>query len=161
MTPPRLRLTAGILTDAQAFLTSRGADGAEGTGLIAAAAGADDWWEATFFIAPEQCAVTGPHGCSVEVTESGKDQLVAALPAGHLYLARVHSHPGAAFHSRTDDANPALTHVGALSIVVPYFGLGLRRGLHACAVYLLEESRRWQELPPGAQRRRWLVGPDG
>lgn len=161
MTPLRLRLTAGVLVELEMFLTDRGADGAEGTGLIAAAAGADDWWEAAFFLAPDQRAVTEPYDCSVEVTDTGKDQLVAALPAGHLYLARAHSHPGEAFHSRTDDANPALTHLGSLSIVVPYFGLGLRRGLDACAVYRHEESRRWQELPPGAQRRRWLVGPDG
>lgn len=161
MTLLRLRLTTGVLADVATFLTDRGADGAEGTGLIAAAAGADDWWEAAFFIAPDQRAVTEPHGCSVEVTDTGKEQLVAALPAGHVYLARVHSHPGEAFHSRTDDANPALTHLGALSIVVPYFGLGLRRGLDACAVYRLEDSRRWQALPAGAQRRRWLVGPDG
>src|SRR5271165_7512417 len=61
---------------------------------------------------------------------------------GWRYLARVHNHPVAAFHSRTDDANPALSHEGAISIVVPYFGLGLRRGLAACAVYRLTAGTR-------------------
>ena len=69
-----------------------------------------------------------------------------AAALGQLYLARVHSHPGEAFHSATDDANPALTHTGALSIVVAYFGLGLRHGLDACAVYRLDEGR-WRALP--------------
>lgn len=159
MTPLRLRLTDRVLSDVEAFLTDRGADGAEGTGLIAGRPSDDGWWHSAFFFAPDQRAAVERHGCSVEVTDTGKNQLVAALPAGHLYLARVHSHPGEAFHSRTDDVNPALTHVGALSIVVPYFGLSLRRGLDACAVYRLDDRRRWQELPFGPDRAGWLVGP--
>src|SRR6266567_1599435 len=68
----------------------------------------------------------------------------------------VHSHPAAAFHSPTDDANPALSHEGAVSVVVPYFGLGLRRGLAACAVYRLSAGR-WRPLPAGADRDRWVI----
>ncbi len=154
----RVRLPSGVLDNIEAFLTDRGSFGAEGTGLVACrvATDKDGWWEASRFIIPDQRAQVGPFGCSVEVTESGKTQLAAALGPDELYLVRVHSHPVEAFHSPTDDTNPALTHSGALSVVVPYFGLGLRRGVGACAVFRLEEQR-WVELPQGPVRDRWLV----
>jgi hypothetical protein len=44
-----------------------------------------------------------------------------------------------------------LTHNGALSVVVPYFGLGLRHGLNACAVFTYSAGT-WQELPAGPTR---------
>ena len=72
------------------------------------------------------------------------------------FVARIHSHPGEAFHSDTDDRNPVTTFDGALSIVVPYFGLDQRHGLEACAVYRRTHGE-WRELPPGPQRDRWLV----
>ena len=136
----QLRIGAAVLRDAEEFLTDRGADGLEGTGLVAF--GPDgDGWRAEMFVAPEQRGQRAELGCWVEVTERGKRELAARLPAGCRYLARVHSHPAAAFHSPTDDANPALSHEGAVSVVVPYFGLGLRRGLAACAVYRLTAGR--------------------
>ena len=107
-------------------------------------------------MAPEQRGQRAELGCWVEVTERGKRELAVRLPAGCRYLARVHSHPAAAFHSPTDDANPALSHEGAVSVVVPYFGLGLRRGLAACAVYRLTAGR-WRSLPAGADRDRWVI----
>jgi hypothetical protein len=106
-------------------------------------------------VVPDQRPVRTGLGVSVEVTRQGQIDLALALGADELYVARIHSHPGEAFHSPTDDANPALTHDGALSIVVPYFGLGLRRGLDACAVLRLERGR-WRNLPAGAQREQWL-----
>lgn len=151
----QLRIGAAILREAEQFLTDRGADGQEGTGLVAFGRNGDHW-RADSFVAPEQRGQRAELGCWVEVTEQGKRELAVRLPAGCRYLARIHSHPAQAFHSRTDDANPALTHEGAISIVVPYFGLGLRRGLAACAVYRLT-VRRWGPLPTGSERDRWVV----
>lgn len=37
-------------------------------------------------------------------------------------LAQVHSHPGRAYHSDTDDAFPIVTTLGGLSLVIPNFG---------------------------------------
>jgi len=37
---------------------------------------------------------------------------------------QVHSHPGAAFHSATDDRYPIINTPGFLSLVIPEFGLG-------------------------------------
>jgi hypothetical protein len=86
------------------------------------------------FFAPDQRAGEYPT-CWVEVTSAGKRELALALGRDERWLARIHSHPFEAFHSTTDDANPGLTAEGAISIVVPYFGLGLRRGLDACALF--------------------------
>ena len=151
----QLRIGVAVLRDAEEFLTDRGADGLEGTGLVAF--GPDgDGWRAEMFVAPEQRGQRAELGCWVEVTERGKRELAVRLPAGCRYLARVHSHPAAAFHSPTDDANPALSHEGAISVVVPYFGLGLRHGLDVCAIYRLTAGR-WRSLPAGADRDRWVI----
>ena len=39
-----------------------------------------------------------------------------------LLLVQLHSHPGRAYHSETDDAYPIVATLGGLSIVIPNFG---------------------------------------
>lgn len=171
---PTVWVTSELLETARAFFEERGSHGLEGTALIAAhlpvgAVGAEasdagdaNSWEALPYVVadtlvvPEQHATPVPYA-SVTVTDRGNMQIASALRADQRYVARIHSHPGTAFHSRTDDNNPALTHQGALSIVVPFFGLGLRRGLHACAVYV-RQGTRWVEAPAGTSRRETVVG---
>jgi hypothetical protein len=135
-----------MLDEARAFFEDQGAVGCEGTAMIAAAIDRI----ADRLIIPDQVSTPAPR-CSVEVTARGKLELAAALGADERLVARIHSHPAGAFHSPTDDANPALTFEGALSIVVPFFGLGLHRGLNACAIYQYA-ARRWVPLPPGPRR---------
>ena len=106
-------------------------------------------------VIPEQRAGQVP-SCWVEVTYQGKLQLAVALGRDETYVARIHSHPAEAFHSATDDKNPGLTNHGALSIVVPFFGLGLRRGLDTCAVYRLG-SDGWTHLDAGSTRAAVLA----
>lgn len=135
-----------VLEEARLHLEDSGVVGVEATGLMVA--GGDR--VASHVIFPDQRAGRSPC-CWVQVTERGKAELALALGPADRYVARIHSHPGYAFHSLTDDRNPALRYEGALSIVVPYFGLGLRAGLQACSVYV-RQSRRWIELAPGPQR---------
>ena len=145
-----LTIPASILDAARTFLENRGSVGCEGIGMIAASGST-----ATRIVFPDQRATRMP-ACRVEVTEPGKLALAAALGSDERYAARIHSHPGLAFHSPLDDANPAITHDGAISIVVPFFGLGLRHGLGACAVYV-RDRQRWVALPPGRDRDRVVV----
>lgn len=154
MSTYRIECAVGALADAEAFFLDRGTYGLEGTGFLAARQVAGDWWQAHRFVAPDQVASRVRGGCWVQVTDEGKRQMAATLDTGELLLARIHSHPGEAFHSDTDDANPALTFRGALSIVAPFFGLGLRRGLDACAIYRLTPDG-WTEL--GEQRAQWVT----
>lgn len=156
-----LHLTEQVLEQARTFFEDRGAHGCEGTALVAATAPADSPGCPLLgdtLVIPSQEATPVPRA-SVTVTSAGDLQVVTALAPEQLYVARIHSHPSLAFHSRTDDANPALTHEGAYSIVVPYFGLGLRTGLDACAVFV-RERHWWTELVAGTARRRELVSTD-
>jgi hypothetical protein len=144
-------IAKAVLEDARAFFEDQGAVGCAGTAMIAA--GVDG--AAERLIVPDQVCTPAPR-CSVEVTARGKLELAAALGADERLVARIHSHPAGAFHSPIDDANPALTFEGTLSIVVPFFGLGLRRGLAACAIYQLAAGR-WVPLPPGPRRDREVL----
>lgn len=143
-----LHLSAAVLEEARGFFEDRGSYGLEGTAMIVG--------PGQRVVFPDQLAHRTPLGVSVELTERGLWDLATALGPGETYLARIHSHPGEAFHSRTDDRNPVITFDGALSIVVPYFGLGLRHGLAACAVLRLE-GLTWHDLPRGADRDRWVT----
>lgn len=139
-----------LLAAAGAFFEECGTRGCEGTAMIKNGPGGPA------LVIPEQQPRRSPSGgVSVEVTRAGQMQFAVALGPDDLYVARIHSHPAEAFHSHADDANPVLTHDGSLSIVVPFFGLGLRLGLGACAV-LRRERGSWHDLPAGPERDRWV-----
>jgi hypothetical protein len=153
MTPP-LHLPHAVLEQARCFFEDRGAQGHEGTAMITGR-------PAPRLVIPDQTAHRSPRGgVSVEVTQKGRMQLAVALGQDERYAARIHSHPDEAFHSWTDDANPVLTYVGAISVVVPFYGLGLRHGLDACAVFRRTPTG-WDELPVGASRERWISADHG
>jgi hypothetical protein len=143
-----LLLDTALLAQAQEFLERCGTTGHEGTAMIVGG-------RFSRLVIPEQRVLGRARGAAVEVTTRGQMQLATALGPDETYAARIHSHPFEAFHSPTDDANPVLTYQGALSVVVPFFGLGLRRGLDACAVYV-RDGTKWRELPPGTARERYV-----
>lgn len=63
-------------------------------------------------------------------------------------LAQVHSHPEEAFHSRADDTWAIVRHVGAVSLVIPYFArdtVAETFGVQA-ASYRLDASDSWQKV---------------
>lgn len=59
--------------------------------------------------------------------------------------AQVHTHPGEAFHSATDDRWPIISQVGFLSIVIPDFASGPPT-LSKAWMGVLQANGRWQEL---------------
>lgn len=147
-----LRISRSALEQARVFFEDRGQHGLEGTAMLAGPDGA-----ITRCVIPDQVGRRNRFGVSVEVTMRGKLELAAALADGELYRARIHSHPREAFHSETDDRNPGLTSEGALSIVVPDFGHGLRCGLTACAIYVRRHAR-WVALDRAAINDITVVG---
>lgn len=132
-----LPIARTALEDARCFFEDQGTRGVEGTGMLAGTTCAG----VSRCVIPDQIGRRSVQGVCVEVTMKGKLQLAAALSPAERYFARIHSHPGRAFHSRTDDLNPGLTAEGALSIVVPNFGAGLRTGLASCAVFRRQRGR--------------------
>lgn len=144
-------ISAQVFEEARRFFEIRGSEGCEGTAMIMLT----KTGRADRLVIPDQRAHPIPH-CSVEVTHAGKVELALALGAEDRYVARIHSHPGEAFHSKTDDENPALTNEGALSFVVPYFGLGLRHGPDACALFV-RRSGRWKAVSAGRERSELVM----
>lgn len=63
---------------------------------------------------------------------------------------QVHTHPGKAGHSATDDAFPIVHAVGFLSLVIPDFGLG-PAGLDRTYLAEMGPSGRWRQLAPDAR----------
>ena len=133
----RFPISYQALEDARVHFEDCGTRGLEGTAMLA---GRPEVGITRCFV-PDQIGRRTRFGVSVEVTEQGKLQLAGALRKHERWMARIHSHPGEAFHSDTDDDNPGLTAEGALSIVVPFFGLGLSRGLEACAIYVYRNGQ--------------------
>jgi len=61
-------------------------------------------------------------------------------------IAQLHTHPGSAYHSETDDRFAIATTAGCLSLVIPDFARH-PFSLSACAVYKLTENGIWSFLP--------------
>src|SRR5579863_5892449 len=58
---------------------------------------------------------------------------------------QVHTHPGEAFHSPTDDEFPIIHRPGFLSLVIPNFGLG-PVGFADAYLTEIQVDGRWQEV---------------
>jgi hypothetical protein len=59
---------------------------------------------------------------------------------------QVHTHPGAAFHSATDDEYPIIHTPGFLSLVIPRFALG-DIGFRGAFLAEIDSAGRWREVP--------------
>ena len=58
---------------------------------------------------------------------------------------QVHTHPGPAFHSPTDDAYPLIHEVGFLSLVIPDFALG-PLGFDRAYLTEIQPNGSWQQV---------------
>jgi len=58
---------------------------------------------------------------------------------------QVHTHPGEAFHSRTDDEFPIIHTPGFLSLVIPNFGLG-PMGFDEAYLTEIQPEGHWKEV---------------
>jgi len=64
--------------------------------------------------------------------------------------AQVHTHPGRAFHSATDDQWPIVSQAGFLSIVIPNFAAG-NPSLNEALIGRLEPHGEWQHVESTAE----------
>jgi hypothetical protein len=64
---------------------------------------------------------------------------------GLALIAQIHSHPGRAYHSSTDDEFAVATTVGCFSLVVPDFGTG-PLDVRRFASYRLDAAGKWREI---------------
>lgn len=66
-----------------------------------------------------------------------------------MVAAQVHSHPMHAFHSQADDRWAIVRHIGAVSIVLPYFAqrTSPERFLVNAATFQLNGQNQWVQVP--------------
>lgn len=105
---------------------------------------------------PRQYGYRSKDGVAVQIPDEEIAAILAALPTALLILCRIHSHPTEAYHSAQDDLNRLLSHVGAISIVVPDFAQD-PIDLQDCSVNELDESHRWRELDGDEITRRFVI----
>jgi proteasome lid subunit RPN8/RPN11 len=129
----------------QAHLRRVGRDGYEGLGLLVGRQDGERF-EVTQAVIPAQRHRRTSDGVCVIVEGPELHRLNVWLYRKKLTLvAQIHSHPGRAYHSDTDDAYAVATTVGCLSLVVPDFA---RRPfeLRDVASYRLDAKARWKPL---------------
>lgn len=93
-----------------------------------------------------------------KIPSASMQKIMSILAAEDLMIgAQVHSHPFEAFHSRADDVWAIVRHVGALSLVVPYFAAETVSSsfLADTKTFTLIPGNHWQEVPEG-QIESWL-----
>ena len=157
--PPTLthyRVPSEVIVETETFLRMRGKQGHEAVILWLGHVVDRSTGEITSAYAPQQLARRSEAGVSVEVTQEGLAVLISALSPGEFVLARVHSHPGEAYHSDLDDANLLVSHQGAISIVVPDFAAD-HLNLAECSVNELRHGEGWRELRSSEVAERFRV----
>lgn len=84
------------------------------------------------------------------IPDEGMTALMARLrELRGMVVAQVHSHPHAAFHSKADDEWAIVRHEGALSLVVPDFGIRTKTTnfWEKTKVFELSHGSEWTEIP--------------
>lgn len=108
---------------------------------------------------PDQHAVADEDGVGYFVGGETLFELNRGLAeTGLRLIAQVHSHPGRAYHSETDDRYAIVTADGGLSLVVPNFGRAPADPA-AWAVYRLSR-RQWCELATEERERLFAIRGD-
>lgn len=108
---------------------------------------------------PRQIAYRSDDGVAIEIPIEEWTNLALRLPPGQVVLAKLHTHPGTAYHSETDAANPYLNHEGAVSITVPHFAQTTLDDLYSCSVNVLRQGR-WIEISPSEVGETFTITED-
>jgi hypothetical protein len=103
-------------------------------------------FEITEAIVPAQKSYNLEGGLLYSVGEDELHRINVLLYERSLSLvAQIHTHPGRAYHSDTDDAYPIVAKVGGVSIVVPDFAFKPFM-LKDWAVYRLMKGTGWNKI---------------
>lgn len=141
----RVRVPLEMALEAHAHLQRAGRQGLEGFALWAGIIEGMVARVCATYI-PEQRGLRMHEGLLVVVDGEELHRLNRWLyREGLTLITQLHSHPGPAYHSETDDAFPITTAAGSLSLVVPDFARD-PFALASCAVYRLSEQGAWSGL---------------
>lgn len=145
----RFTVTEGVIEATVEVLAEAGRRGHEAFVLWGAIPARDGSMHICTAVRPAQHAEKTRDGLLVTVPGEalfGVNKLL--YERGETLAAQAHSHPGPAFHSKTDDAFPLVTLRGALSVVVPNFARAGRAGLGSWVWYRLAGVGDWVQVDP-------------
>jgi proteasome lid subunit RPN8/RPN11 len=141
----RVRVPLPLALEAHIHLQRAGDRGVEGFALWAGIV-EDRTADVRATYIPAQEALRAEEGLVVFVDGAELHRLNMWLYyQGLTLIAQLHSHPGEAYHSDTDDAFPIATAIGSLSLVIPDFACA-PFDLARCAVYRLSARGMWTRL---------------
>lgn len=140
-----IHLPKSCAYEALAWLYKAGRRNVEGVALWAGVRDGDSFIIKRTII-PEQNAGSFEDGLIYVVKGEELHRIALELfDSGMQLIAQIHSHPGEAYHSQTDDAYPIVTVKGGISVVVPNFAEG-GLNLRDWAVYRFLPETAWTEL---------------
>lgn len=136
---------AVVIEEGQRFLRVAGAAGKEGMVLWVGKRDGTTF-SVSDLVIPQQRGIRTPDGVCVVVEAPELHRLNLGLyKSGLQLIAQVHSHPGHAYHSTTDDEYAIARTIGSLSLVVPDFAIR-PFSLVESAVYRLSEMGLWEDI---------------
>ena len=116
------RIEASAIRETMEAIRSAGQDGYESF-VLWSGTRSDDTFTVANVHFPKQTSYKLGAGLCVRVEGSELHRLNVWLYESRQVIGvQVHSHPGAAYHSETDDTYPIATLDGSLSVVLPFFG---------------------------------------
>jgi JAB domain-containing protein similar to deubiquitination enzymes len=155
----RVVVPASLVEAANRHLRNVGRQGYEGFALWAGRRQEKEF-KVLETVIPAQHGIRSLSGVCVTVEAEELFRLnVHLFERGLSLIAQLHSHPGEAYHSGTDDSFPIATTAGALSLVIPDFAIH-PFALERCATYRLIPGRGWVQLAPRTVRDLILVVDD-
>lgn len=145
LTIKEIRIPLQCINQAYGTMRDAGSRGLEGVALFAGIENGNIF-EIMTTIIPKQNALNLEGGLlySVDGEELHKIDIWLYNNKQSL-IAQIHSHPGEAYHSETDDAYPIIAVAGGISIVVPDFAIGPIE-IRQWAAYRLHAYRKWVRL---------------
>lgn len=140
-----IRVPREVVEAIQQHLRDAGSTHCEGVAFWAGQTSADVF-EVHAALVPAQIQTRSNEGVGVMITGDELFRMNVWLHQnGMTVVAQLHSHPGEAYHSDTDNDFSIVTQAGGLSIVVPDFARG-PFSLDSAAVYRLDAHGAWSEL---------------
>lgn len=151
-----VRVPASVILEGYEFMRAAGKAGLEGM-VLWLGRQTERAFQVTELFIPQQRGLRTPDGLCAIVDEAELRRLNIYQYRNSLELvAQVHTHPGRAYHSSTDDQYAIATTIGAFSIVVPNFAM-LSYPLTQCAVYRLNAIGDWIEVDESVAPNRITV----
>lgn len=136
-----------ILLEGQDFLRKVGETGREGM-VLWVGKHEELTFTVTNLVIPKQKGLITADGVCVIIEPDELRILNLELYRHDLRLiAQLHTHPGRAYHSQTDDEYAIARTIGAFSLVIPNFAVR-PFALNECATYCLSAKGSWDQLSP-------------